>query len=152
MLKKRLRGWGSRLGSCEYSRESRVYIDLHLKRVWIENFRCGRANRLLKSGLGHTSRIPSYLFALKCQTKRCIDLTAVLKFLLRSTLWEELRSFRPNVYLPDGVSCGLKSIRTVTCNSLTQNSVTGWSYFSKMVFFTCVVTVFPCLPYLFDKD
>ena len=154
MLKKQLRGWGSRLGSCEYSRARRVYIDLHLTRVWIENVRCGRVNRLWKSSLGHTSqltsRIPSYLFALKCRTKRCVDHTAVLKFLLRSTLWEELRSFRPNVYLSDGVSCGLESIRTVTCNSLIQNSVRGWSYFSKMVFFTCAVTVFPCLPYLFD--
>ena len=110
MLKKQLRGWGSRLGSCEYSRASRVYIDLHLTRVWLENFRCGRANRLLKSGLGHTSRIPSYLFALKCRTKRCVDHTAVLKFLLRSTLLEELRSFRPNVYLFDGVSCGLLKV------------------------------------------
>ena len=99
---------------------SRVYIDLHLTRVWIENFPCGRANRLLKSSLGHTSRIPSYLFALKWRTNPCVDHTAVLKFLLRSTLWEELRSFRPNVYLSDGVSCGLKSISTVTCNSLIQ--------------------------------
>ena len=134
MLKKKLRGWGSRLGSCEYSRASRIYIDLHRTRLWIENVRCGRVNRLLKSGLGHTSRIPSYLFALKCRTKRCVDHTAVLKFLLWSTFWEELWSFRQNVYLSDGVSCGLKSIRTVTCNILIQNSVTGWTWLSEMVF------------------
>ena len=54
--------------------------------------------------------IPSYLFALKCRTKLCLDHTAVLKFLLRSTLLEELRSFRPNVYLSDGVSCGLLKV------------------------------------------
>ena len=127
MLKKQLRGWGSRLGSCEYSRESHVYINLHLTRVWIENVRCGRVNRLWKSSLGHTSqltsRIPSYLFALKCRTKRCVDHTAVLKFLLRSTLWEELRSFRPNVYLSDGVSYGLKSIRIVTCSLRASSPV-----------------------------
>ena len=99
-----------RFGSCEYSRASRIYIDLHRTRLWIENVRCGRVNRLLKSGLGHTSRIPIYLFALKCRTKRCVDHTAVLKFLLRSTLLEELRSFRPNVYLSDGVSCGLLKV------------------------------------------
>ena len=104
-------------------KESHVYIDLHLTRVEIENVRCGRVNRLWKSSLGHTSRIPSYLFPLKCRTKRCVDLTAVLKFLLRSTLWEELRSFRPNVYLSDGVSYGLKSIRIVTCSLRASSPV-----------------------------